>query len=556
MAKAVKDSFLDLEKHRQLLEENIDKLRKSLLHWQIWEAEYEALKEEITSVGPAPSHERLLAIGREFDGKLVTQAEVEDILGVKIPRSADQVTNILSWRIDYVSQNVKTLENQLETAENKLTTATIISNPDVRNEEGLPMTEIIEELDGNDNVISGRTEIQGSARGQLQEILEKAGIKDLPRIEQEPNLGEPSTGSNAQNGAVKNEISVELFTSEVSKKSVQFVEGTKEGPEAYKSQTAQRIEVLTNSIKQNNSLSEEPPTIPTNESPEDAALRKEMLQYGMSEVGAVVAELDMEDGSDFTDDEDYDYDASSTEDDEDEFGRSTKKVVDDDMRRRMIELEEKLGLRVMQNVGPNPSIVVERDAASEAPDTTEASKEPEKVKEKKGVRFAGKLDVAEASPATMTAESKTKTALKSPVGDIVERFPSTKEPGAAPIAIQKISRFKSARTTKSPVQDTDGTPHPQTSSIPMKAASKPLADTIIEREIPASMPPEPDELDSALLHQEVATEYHRMRNRMIQKQGGFMKDTDLEEQGVIPLTEEEGGPKKLSRFKAARLARG
>jgi unconventional prefoldin RPB5 interactor 1 len=557
MAKAVKDSFLDLEKHRQLLEENIDKLRKSLLHWQIWEAEYEALKEEITSVGPEPSHERLLAIGREFDGKLVTQAEVEDILGVKIPRSADQVTNILSRRIDYVSQNVKTLEKQLETAENKLTAATIISNPDVRNEEGLPMTEIIEELDENDNVISGRTETQGSARGQLQEVLEKAGIKDLPRIDQEPDLGEPSTGSIARDGAVKNEVSVESFTSEVSKKSVQFAQGTKEGPETHKSQTAQRIEALTNSINQNNSVSEEPPTIPTNESPEDAALRKEMLQYGMSEVGAVVAELDMEDGSDFTDDEDYDdYDASSTEDDEDEFGRSTRKVVDNDMRRRMVELEEKLGLRMMQNVGPNPSIVVEQDVASEALDTTEASKGPEKVKEKKGVRFAGKLDVEEASPATMTAESKTKAALKSPVGDIVERFPSPKEPGAAPIATQKISRFKSARARKSPAQDTDGTPQPQTSSTPMKAASKPLADTIIEREIPASIPPEPDDLDPALLHQEVATEYHRMRNRMIQKQGGFMKDTDLEEQGVIPLTEEEGGPKKLSRFKAARLARG
>jgi unconventional prefoldin RPB5 interactor 1 len=63
---------------------------------------------------------------------------------------------------------------------------------------------------------------------------------------------------------------------------------------------------------------------------------------------------------------------------------------------------------------------------------------------------------------------------------------------------------------------------------------------------------EPDALDPQILHQEVAIEYHRIRNRMIQKQGGFMKE---EESEFVPLTEEEGGPKKLSRFKAARLAR-
>lgn len=80
-----------------------------------------------------------------------------------------------------------------------------------------------------------------------------------------------------------------------------------------------------------------------------------------------------------------------------------------------------------------------------------------------------------------------------------------------------------------------------------------LATTIIERTPdPNAEVTEPDALDSQLLHQEVATEYHRIRNRMIQKQGGFAKE---EESEIVPLTEEEGGPKKVSRFKAARLAR-
>jgi unconventional prefoldin RPB5 interactor 1 len=556
MSKAVKDSFLDLEKHRQLLEENIEKLRKSLLHWQIWEAEYEGLKEEIISVGPEPSKERLLAIGREFGGKLVTQAEVEDILGIKIPRSADQVTNLISRRIDYVSQNVKTLEKQLETAENKLAAATVISNPDVRNEDGLPMTEIIEELDEDGNVISSRTETQGSARGQLLEVLEKAGVKDLPGTEREPNSERPSTGPNTQGGSAEDEVSVESVPSEISEKSVQFSEGTKEGPETRKSQTAQRIEAITNSIKKNNSIPEEPPIIPVNESPEDAALRKEMLQYGMSEVGAVVAELNLEDGSDSIDDDDHDdYDASSTEDDEDEFGRSTRKVIDDEMRRRMIELEEKLGLRIMENVGPNPNISIANELLSETPDIKETSKAPETVKEKKGVRFAEELDFAETPSKAVTSESKTKASSKSPVRDVVERAPSTQEPEAGPVPPQKISRFKSSRAAKPQPQDPHETSHSQVSSVPTKPARRPLADTIIEHEIPASTPPEPDELDPALLHQEVATEYHRMRNRMIQRQGGFMKDPELEN-GIISLTEEEGGSKKMSRFKAARLARG
>jgi unconventional prefoldin RPB5 interactor 1 len=80
-----------------------------------------------------------------------------------------------------------------------------------------------------------------------------------------------------------------------------------------------------------------------------------------------------------------------------------------------------------------------------------------------------------------------------------------------------------------------------------------LAPTIVERDVPLDTSvPEPDELDPQLLHQEVATEYHRMRNRMIQRQGGFMKEDESE---VVPFSEEEGGPKKMSRFKAARLAR-
>jgi unconventional prefoldin RPB5 interactor 1 len=94
---------------------------------------------------------------------------------------------------------------------------------------------------------------------------------------------------------------------------------------------------------------------------------------------------------------------------------------------------------------------------------------------------------------------------------------------------------------------------------PKKAASNPVHASVIERpftalsEDTAETPTEPDEYDRALVQQEVATEYHKMRNRMIQRQGGFMARDD--EKAEVPFTEEEGGPKKMSRFKAARLGR-
>ena len=44
-------NFVDLEKNRLQLEENVAKLRESLQYWQTWEAEYEGMKEEIMRLG-------------------------------------------------------------------------------------------------------------------------------------------------------------------------------------------------------------------------------------------------------------------------------------------------------------------------------------------------------------------------------------------------------------------------------------------------------------------------------------------------------------------------
>jgi unconventional prefoldin RPB5 interactor 1 len=64
MAHPIKDSFLDLGRYRPLLEDNIAKMRKSLQYWQIWEAEYEGLKEEILAAKPLLERPQLLIIRR------------------------------------------------------------------------------------------------------------------------------------------------------------------------------------------------------------------------------------------------------------------------------------------------------------------------------------------------------------------------------------------------------------------------------------------------------------------------------------------------------------
>ena len=382
MAQKIRDSFLDLERHRQLLEGNISKLQASLRHWQIWEAEYEGLKEEILGAKQTPSRKQLVALARQYDGELVTKKEIEEILGPET-RDAKQVVNLLDRRMDYVEQNVRTVQKQIDAAQNKLAAASVISTPDVRNEEGLPLTEIMEELDEEGNVISRSTSTAGSAKPQLLEVLKKAGV-ELPAsvpVSESIQLEEEAKPTPASQPPVESKPKSIAEAMKPTKKGVQFAEDTMSGPELEKSRTAKRLEDIMSIAKQSEANPSEPAVIPTNETPEDAALRREMLQYGISEVGAVVAELNLEDGGDW-EDEDYEDDMT---DDEDAYGRSTGRVVDDELRQRMIELEERLGVRMMENVGKKSSgndIVREgigRISINGQEDATSNSEETEKI---------------------------------------------------------------------------------------------------------------------------------------------------------------------------------
>ena len=54
------DSFLDLDRRREQLEDTIASIRKSLQYWQTWEAEYEGFKEEIENLGEEPERDDLV----------------------------------------------------------------------------------------------------------------------------------------------------------------------------------------------------------------------------------------------------------------------------------------------------------------------------------------------------------------------------------------------------------------------------------------------------------------------------------------------------------------
>jgi unconventional prefoldin RPB5 interactor 1 len=580
----VKDITIDLERHQQVLEETISTLRNSLQHWQKWYLEYAALKEEV--VGPdsqAPSRKDLARIRRDFDGELLDKKEVNEIFGKHDLKDPEQILSVLSRRMDYVERNVDTLGQQLEVAENKLAASMVIANPDggTDEESGLPITDIIEQLDDDGNVVDFRLQTGNDSGPKVLEALRKAGMDDLAAEASEHASETPSynpqTGQTDASGTAANDSTAPVVKQSSLRKSVSFAEDTKDDHDAEQqpvSRAARRLEeVIQTARDQEKNMLANPAATLDDESTDDAQLRREMLEYGMSEIGPVVAELQLEEGSD----EEFDYtdeDDDDEEDDEevDELGRSKYSVITDDYRQRMQELEKRLGVTsaftaepLTNNPIPEEGIgrisIVGQTSSTPAPSTNAQTDEPPKPAAKKGVRFAGELDVAPSEEATIPAPSlpKGKEPEINPLSDIVERTTKTHPKPENPS--RRPSRFKKERGTgsSSALSHVPSGPHEapvrfldeERGVTPSGPDGQTLADAVIERDV-SSDAREPDEFDATLLHQQAAVEFNRIRNRLIQKQGGFLKEEEAE---ITPLDEEEGGPKRMSRFKAARLSR-
>lgn len=308
----------------------------------------------------------------------------------------------------------------------------------------------------------------------------------------------------------------------------------------------------------------------------------------MSEVGAVVAELELEEGESEEEseiDEDFDDELDEDEeDDEDQYGRYKGSVVTDKYRQRMLQLEQKLGISSQSSMSqPKPGeaessdndydegigrILVNREADTSSPSTISKAAAPVKsnLKEKqvgdseakKGVRFASSLDIApESEPPAPTINEKEKDVVD-PLGDIVERSSSSKpaQPPAQPA--KRASRFKKARDNTDPASAVPKGPldirpkfmEEERQQVPTGPEGTTIADTLVEREPSAAAIP-PDEANDAMAHQEVADEYQRMRKKFIQREGGFLKP---DESPIKPIHDDEN-QEPISRFKAARLSR-
>ena len=601
-----RDSFTDLERRRVQLEDNLAELTQLLHHWQTWEAEYEGLKEELSALSKEHTSDNLTRVGTEFGGSLLTENEINGLLvddkGHK--RDRKQILGLLLRRIDYVQANVKTSQKRRDAAEEKLAAVNWVIQPEAEDEEGLPISDIIEELDDDGNVISSSIVNPRQAASEVLETLEKSGIKDLSDLERKANETLRTENPDSLTSTIQRDLlphHTEPATTPVpdqtspphhrnssSKKTVAFAdESVFDGEQSKEEDVAAMSQGLT-------------PIVAVDESIEDAALRRELLQYSMNEVGSIVAEMNIDapgedDGSWEEDEDDDDYEEEEDEDEyEDQWGRTTNRMMDDDYVSQMLELEKKLNAKSLTNIGPGPqsppitSSLSQANTAKTPLEQATASKGSDSAaKKKKGVRFAENLDVQEA-PTSTTNKSKSSPLTTS----IVERssptivserdrktrsshsHASTDNQGQGPpsrnsggsgvkSSLSKtagkiangplsgntdLNLFRPNGATISRILDNDEqSPREVPTGPPVETHSK----IVIERAPSATVQPpiEPDEFDPALMQQQIATDYHRLRNRMIQQNGGFVERGESED-------EEEAGTKPvMSRFKAARLAK-
>ncbi|KAI4788069.1 hypothetical protein E4T44_12984 [Aureobasidium sp. EXF-8845] len=345
--------FEQLETRRLELEENVAKLRKSLQHWRTWDAEYEGLKEELSSGVNVQSEEDCTRISEKFGGELVNEKEILELFGVgKGPiRHPIEVSRLVDRRLDYVQQNVSTISKQVQKIEDQL--SEVLEEMDKEDDDtlepGLPITEILEELDEDGNVISSKVTQPEQQTAQIVETLRKAGLKDIDPKSKDgvtTKTSEPETTEKpkaASTDKTQDTPKAAADTPKAAKKGVSFAEEVQEreipsradnasaskpsgvNPSLFNGTFANGERVIE--LDDDDDIIGTQAVIPEDESPEDARLRREMLQYNLNEVGQVVAELDLDENlSEFEDDDDYfddDYDSELSEE-EDEHGRSIR----------------------------------------------------------------------------------------------------------------------------------------------------------------------------------------------------------------------------------------
>jgi len=678
----------EIERQRRALEENVQKLRQSLKHWQTWEAEYEGLKEELIATGPEElTAEAVSEICKTYGGALVTEKEILELAGQQAadssspPRRRGQILGQISRRQEYVQRNIDTISKQFFVAEGKLeefafasVTASGVYGDGIGEDDdegGLPLSEIHEELDDDDNFVRGEVRRPEEATGKVLERLRMAGLseKDLGAAGAKTDSVETAAPTSPQRSsaiklplanaasASKDAPAIDSGSPErpaIRKKSVSFSADTKEGEEMSRSNseerkksvsfadkvaiaraapppdtrsvsfsqdveeipaptaaselpqdpTTQQIPINTDPDSQSHlrgyfkpgdkvfEVNEETETtqphivMPEGESEEDAAMRREMLNYHLNEVNNVVATMQLDDPDDDDDehddshseyttseyqDEDTPYTSGlsdSDAEDEDEFGRSKRPAVTDAYRDEM----EALKACLIGNLGKialpdeveaddadaeiDPAdarrLVIREKRSSIISNSSDGEKKPSAAG-KKRVSFAEALDVAKPSSPPHKANKHVEGESVPPiVGGVAERTTAVSHSLPTATSPASFSRFKQARAKAAPADEEEDTQ----SGVPTGPPGIPMADTLLERTPATVKAPDADGYDPLLARRELASEYYRRRNDMVREQGGFkiQKDED-DDMGDLMEERDDGQVKKVSRFKAARLGR-
>lgn len=578
-----------IETQRIELEANIAKLRKSLHHWTTLELDYEGLKDEFQMLGSSATKSECLKAALDFGPQKVDEKELNDL--IEPPRgklrSPAQLVDLLSKRVGYVLRNAESLKTQISDLEKKRNAVLLAAHPEHEAEAILPLAEITEELDDNDDVISSSVQQQGDTAKKVLDVLETSKVRPAeasltkdPSDISHPRVEEADSSDDDDDDSTSTEAEITGTDGNASSRTAQF------------------------------------PLNP-DDTEEEAQIRQEMLNYGLGEVGNIVAELeladadagasedgdeDMEDDLDGEEDEEEDdSDESMDRESEDESGRSKATVHTEKYRNRMEELQRQLGLQ-MENVGPSPetnpvtgikeqmellpgsrfrehidhlppefrkrfdrpsaaeaarkAAIAREKAASSATGDHNGVEERRSEKKTKGrkVSFAPTVDVAPDSSSTEP----------SVMGDTIIENSTASSRRTGSNSQVKASRFKAARSSQ-----------PQTPLYPPPMefpqikqddrtgpVGRTVAQTLVERPGTLSAedapPPDDDDFDEELQKRQIALENHRLRNRMVHEQGGYVKGGEAENWGdayAVPKMEDEktGQPVKISRFKAARL---
>ncbi|KAF2429323.1 hypothetical protein EJ08DRAFT_680071 [Tothia fuscella] len=484
----------NVEKLRQALESNIEKLRKTLSYWQTWEAEHEGWKEELEesmNIKKKPSAEAMVDAGLVLDGDILNEGELKNLTGYsKTPsRSRGQVISSINGRIETGRKNAQTVQKQLEAAEDQLADLVLVSQSNSKERDGLPVMDIYEELDDDGNILSSTVTNTQDTAAQLDALSKRLGSKisadssanggtsagslkpkvadSTAAIDEEsatlseslfpaapihkPVDGPPKIRSTPPNGKKKVsfafEPEVNTFTTlppHLENASNNTTKKSKaKGPFYHPTQRMLELDEDENII----GSSPVELVVPLTEE-EEARARQEALR-NMTDIGAVVAEIDVDSDMDDADDDD-DYDDNSL--DEDDIGMTNIGAnITDDYKAEMESLMKKHEA-AFQNLKAKP---IYKSLTSNVGPTNGAmnGSMAAETKAKKGVSFADELDV---SPAPIilfadvsTVPDFTTRDAPTPFSDsVVERVGPTNEPETKQAPAKKLSKFKLAQLAK------------------------------------------------------------------------------------------------------------